>query len=269
MSSEPAAKRARTSHPEYHLLYHGGIPGRGEFIRLAFEATGTPYVDIGNVKPARTKEIYATCAPTSLGTDGNPPPFCPPMLRVPGAGKNGGDLVIWQTSNILLYLGRRLGLVGDADEDEYFVNGLALTALDMNNEVHDTHHPIAPMKYYEEQKDEALKKAIDFREHRVPKFLGYFNRVLKGNEKNGKGVFLVGNKLTYADLCLWQVLDGTIFAFPKEFAARKESGEYSLVLETFYEGIKELDGIKAYLGSERRLKYSHGVFRHYPELDRE
>lgn len=34
---------SKMSNNEYTLHYHGGIPGRGEFVRLAFEYTGTPY----------------------------------------------------------------------------------------------------------------------------------------------------------------------------------------------------------------------------------
>ena len=34
---------SKMSKNEYTLHYHGGIPGRGEFVRLAFEYTGTPY----------------------------------------------------------------------------------------------------------------------------------------------------------------------------------------------------------------------------------
>ena len=34
---------SKMSRNEYTLHYHGGIPGRGEFVRLAFEYTGTPY----------------------------------------------------------------------------------------------------------------------------------------------------------------------------------------------------------------------------------
>lgn len=42
-----ATKKARTQ-PPYELLYWPGIPGRGEFIRLAFEAAGVSYKDVAN-----------------------------------------------------------------------------------------------------------------------------------------------------------------------------------------------------------------------------
>jgi len=162
----------------------------------------------------------------------------------------------------------------------YHIAALALTALDLSNECHDTHHPIAVMQYYEDQKPSALAKATDFRTNRVPKFLSYFERVLKGNaetqgegkgEGRGEGKYLVGDSLTYADTTLWQVLDGLKFAFPKEMEAREGSGEFGGLLGKggFYDSVKEVQGIREYLKSERRQKYSMGIYRYYPELDRQ
>jgi glutathione S-transferase len=45
--------------------------------------------------------------------------------------------------------------------------------------------------------------------------------------------------------------------------------KFPLILTKFYPGIKEEKGIKEYLASGRRLGYSNGIFRHYPELDRQ
>lgn len=125
------------------------------------------------------------------------------------------------------------------------------------------------MQYYEDQKDAALLKAKDVRENRFPKYFSYFQRTLQFNKENGggEGNHLVGNQLTYADTTVWQVLDGCMFAFPKEMEARKK--EFPELLETFYNSVKGEEKIKAYLASERRMEYSMGIFRHYPELDRE
>lgn len=207
MTSEPSSKRQKTD-PAYTLLYHAGIPGRGEYIRLAFEAAGVPYSDPANESEAGSKEVYTACSPSSTGSEGNPPPFSPPMLKVPYAGKNGRTLLISQTPNILLYLGEKLHLAGDDEVERLFVNGLALTALDLSNEAHDTHHPVASTLYYEDQRSEAVRKSGDFRGNRIPKFFGYFERVLRGNEELGGGRYLVGGRLSYADTTLWQVLDG-------------------------------------------------------------
>jgi glutathione S-transferase len=141
---------------QYELLYHPGIPGRGEFIRLMFEAAGVNYADAARDNPPDDSGpngyglVQAVMSPESTGDDdGNPPAFAPPALRVHGAGKNRKTLLIHQTPNILLYLGGPLKLAGSDEPDKYYVNQLALTALDLNNETHDTHHPVAVMKYYE------------------------------------------------------------------------------------------------------------------------
>ncbi|KAJ9502257.1 hypothetical protein LTR99_001105 [Exophiala xenobiotica] len=247
----------------FRLVYWPTLPGRGEHIRLAFEATGTPYIDVANKTDEGVQCVLSQIDPANHGDEHNPPPFAPPSLE-------HGDLAISQTPNILLYLGPKLGLVPNADSDPfglYHVNSLTLTALDgLSNEPHDVHHPIATGWYYEDQKPEALKKAKDYREERLPKFLGYFERVLSGPASGGE--YLYGGKLTYADLVLFQCLDGLTFAFPKCLASLKASGKYSKVF-ALYQRVKGLERIKAYLESDRRMKYGLGIYRYYPELDQD
>lgn len=200
--STPAAKRQKSSKDvPYHLVYWPGLPGRGEHIRLAFEEAGAEYTDTAHIKDG-VNEVLAQIDSKNTGDDTNPPPLAPPILK-------HGDLTISQTPNILLYLGPKLGLApkpSDDDEDGLFiVNGLALTALDgLSNEPHDCHHPIASGLYYEDQKEESLRKSKDYVANRLPKFAGYFERVLKG-KASGDGPWLYGGKLTYADLVLFQV----------------------------------------------------------------
>ena len=261
MSASPPAKRAKTESAPYELIYWPSIPGRGEHIRLCFEATNTPYTDVANTTSAGVQAVLAQISAKNLGSGSNPPPLAPPVLK-------HGDLLLSQTSNILLYLGPKLGLAGP-EEDKgaiFHVNQLALTALDgLSNEVHDCHHPIATGAYYEDQKTEAKAKTKDYIDKRLPKFLGYFERVLQSEASKG-GEYLYGGELTFADLVLWQAMDGVGFAFPKAVAKMKESGEYARAF-AFYQRIKELDTIKKYLESDRRQKYSHGIYRYYPELD--
>lgn len=201
----------------------------------------------------------------NTGDNKNPPPLAPPILR-------HGDLLISQTPNILLYLGPRLGLVGGGHkegEDEnaiYKINQLALTALDgLSNEAHDTHHPVSSGAYYEEQKSEAKRKSADFIKNRLPKFLGYFERVLAGEASRG-GEWLYGGAMTYADLVLWQCLDGVGWAFPKAVGRMREEGGYGRVWE-HQERVRGVEGVKGYLESGRRLGYGVGIYRYYPELD--
>jgi glutathione S-transferase len=262
MASTQIAKRQKTSKDvPYELIYWPGMPGRGEHVRLALEEAGASYKDSAHQEGCRNL-VASQINSKNLGDAKNPPPLAPPILK-------HGPLTINQTPNILLYLGPRLGLVPPADEDEdgiYRVNELALTALDgFSNEAHDCHHPIATGLYYEDQKDEAKRKSADYIANRIPKFLDYFERVLKGEASKG-GKWLYGGELTYADLVLFQCLDGVKFAFPKAMGRLEKEGKYKGVFE-LYERVKERPKIKEYLASERRQKYSLGIYRHYPELD--
>jgi glutathione S-transferase len=272
MTSTRSSKRQRAdtttdspSSPPFELLYWPTIPGRGEHIRLAFEATGTPYLDTCNTTKDGTStllsHIHSSDTPR---THPNPPPFAPPILK-------HGDALLSQTPNILLYLGPLLSLVPEISSDPiglYHVNALALTALDgLSNEPHDVHHPVGASLYYEDQKEEALRKAQDYRENRLPKFLEYFERVLKCSRADGgTGEWLYGDQMTYADLVLFQTLDGVNFAFPKCCGRARKSGKYENVY-ALYDRVKALPKIKAYLESDRRQAYSNGIYRHYPELD--
>lgn len=156
MASTEAAQSVLDSPPcVYELLYHAEIPGRGEYVRLAFEAARERYKDVSiQDEEAMNKYSYRRgIFDTTLADDesGNPPAFAPPCLVHYGNGYQGHSLVISQTPNILLYLGSRLRLDGVNELDRYRVHELALTALDLCNEIHDTHHPIASTKYYEGQ----------------------------------------------------------------------------------------------------------------------
>lgn len=162
----------------YDLYYWPTIQGRGEFIRLALEEAGADYRDI-----ARLPERKGQGLPAMLAClDGGSAPhaaYAPPVLR-------DGDLLIGQTTNILLYLGRRLGLAPRAESGRLWLNQLQLTMADWLTEVHDTHHPLSMNQYYEEQKQAALLRSADFRQTRLPKFLAYFTQVLLNNRGRGQ-----------------------------------------------------------------------------------
>ncbi|KAF8920551.1 glutathione S-transferase-like protein [Mucidula mucida] len=264
--AETRPSKIRKTTP-YKLFYWPGIPGRGEFVRLAFEYTGTPYVEASD--PAKLLPTITN----AKNTGGAPPAFAPPALELP-SGR-----VICQTPSILNYLAPTLGLAGwdkeeklDDDEKEEIracVNQVVLTALDLNNEIHDSHHPIATSLYYEDQKPAAAERAKDFRALRLPKYFKYFEDVLAANpanKDNADGPFCVSKYTTTADLAVSHVVEGLMFAFPKRMTALRDSGKYPLVFK-LHERVNAGDGIKAYLASERRKPFSMGTFRHYPELD--
>ena len=232
----------------YELYYWPGIQGRGEYVRLALEEAGADYADVARGERGMAAMMRMMEAKSAT------PPFAPPFLKA-------GKLVIGQTANILFYLGSRHGLAPKAEAGRLWVHQLQLTVTDFVVEVHDTHHPIATSLYYEDQKAPAKKRTGEFWDERVPKYLGYFERLL---EQNG-GSFLTGRRLTYIDLSLFQLVEGLRYAFPKRMKAfeRKIPG-----LVDLRDRVAARPNIKAYLASKRRIAFNEdGIFRHYKELD--
>jgi len=237
----------------YELHYWPGIQGRGEFVRLALEFAKAPYVDV-----ARTGEGPHSGEKGLMRFLGEaaPPPFAPPVLR-------DGEIVIAQTANILLYLGPRLGLTPTDEPGRLWVNQLQLTIADLVAEAHDTHHPISPALAYEDQKAEAARRAKAFREHRIGKYLGYFEKVLTTEAMATPA--LAGPALSYADLSLFQATRGLQYAFP---GAMARLGPRIGAVLSLADRVQSEPAIAAYLASPRRLAFNEqGIFRHYAELD--
>ena len=233
----------------YELYYWSEIQGRGEYVRLALEEAGADYDDVARQKGGEAKLMRMMEAP-SIKT----PPFAPPFLKA-------GKLVIGQTANILLYLGGRHALAPKGEAGKLWVHQLQLTLADFVVEIHDTHHPIGTGLYYEDQKPEAQRRAQDFRGERLPKFLGYFERVLK----QSGGPYLTGRRVSYADLSLFQVVAGLRYAFPKAMAKVETRHRRVCAL---HDAVAARPRIKTYLASDRRIPFNEmGIFRHYPELD--
>jgi len=241
----------------YELYYWPHIPGRGEFIRLALEEGGADYVDVARL-PEQQGGGRAAVQRMLEAKSGGRPPFAPPILKA-------GRLVICQTANILQYVGPRLGLVPKAAAARLWAHQLQLLVADLLVEAHDTHHPIAKSLYYEDQKAESLRRAENFRSLRLPKYLGYFERVL-GENPGGDGGF-VGSSLSYVDLSVFHLMAGLDYAFPRTMARLKPAHPK---LTALCERVPERPRIAAYLASPRRMPFNqHGLFRHYPELDGE
>jgi glutathione S-transferase len=237
----------------YQLYYWDSIQGRGEFVRLSLEEAGAEYVDV-------TRGPDGTGAMMEIMESRTEPhiPFAPPFLR-------DGDLIIPHVANILMYLGPKLDLAPENEGLRHVAHGLQLTITDLVAEVHDTHHPIATSKYYDEQKAEAKARSAEFIDNRIPKYLGYFERVLQQNP-DGKS-HIVGKSVTYVDLSLFQVVEGLLYAFPRGMKGYEK--KYP-ALADLHDRIGKRPNIASYLKSDRRLAFStDGVFRHYPELDKD
>lgn len=237
----------------YELFYWPSIQGRGEFARLVLEDVGVPYVDVARLPEAQGGGV-ARVTELREGEGEGLLPFAPPILRV-------GDLVIAQTALICDFLGRRFGLAPEDEAGRLSAMQLQLTIADVVNEAHDTHHPLGPALYYDDQKAEAKRRAEGFVGGRMGQWLAYFEQVV---ERSG-GPWLLGADASYADLSLFQLMEGLAYAFPKAFATLE--GDVPK-LGALREAVRERPAIAAYLDSERRIPFNEdGIFRRYPELD--
>lgn len=237
----------------YDLYYWPMLPGRGEFVRLVLEEAGVPYRDVARLPEEEGGGVQALM-PFIRGERPGFPPYAPPILV-------HGDLVLAQAAAICAYLAERHGLAPDDSKKRMQALQLQLTIADVSDEAHDTHHPVSVVLYYEDQKEAAREAARQFLDQRLPRFLSYFERVI---ERSG-GPWLMGDALSYADLSLFQLLEGLAYAFPRGFAKVTESTPGLAALRA---RVASLPRIAAYLASDRRLGFNeHGVFRHYPELD--
>jgi glutathione S-transferase len=234
------------------LYYWPTIQGRGEFVRLLLEEAAADYVDVAR-QPGGMAAMNAFLAGEKPGAL----PYAPPFVVA-------GDVVVSQTANVLDFLAARLGLVPTDEATRAEVRQVQLTLADVVAEVHDAHHPIAGSLYYEDQKDEAKRRARNFVEERMPKYMGWLERVSARNEKSA-GQWLVGSDLTYVDLSAFQLVEGLRYAFPNAMA-RLEPELPGLV--ALRDRVALRPRVAAYLASARRLPFNQqGIFRRYPELD--
>jgi glutathione S-transferase len=228
---------------KYELYYWPSIQGRGEFIRLALEDAGAPYVDVAR-RPKGMQAMMHMMQSQSV----KKPPFAPPFLRA-------GELVIAQTAMILHWLAPRIGLAPKNEAARLWLHQQELTISDWLVEAHDTHHPIGSGLYYEDQKRESRRRARDFRENRLPKFLGYFESLQESRAR----------ALTYVELSLFQMMEGLRYAFPRRMKAIEP--EYPRLVQ-LHDEVAARPRLAKYLASKRRIPFNkQGIFRHYAELD--
>jgi glutathione S-transferase len=231
----------------YDFWYWPGIPGRGEFVRLAFEACSIPYRD-------RAREDGAEALMKDMGGHEGGPAYAPPYIAIDGH-------TISQTANILMHLSERHDCGPTTMKARYWLNQVQLTIMDVVEEAHNVHHPVGVMLYYEDQKAEALRAAEQFREQRMPGYFAWFERALRAVP----GDWLNGTAWSYADLSLFQLFEGLLYAFPKRI--KTLAGDYPRFSKV-HELVAKLPELQDYFRSNRRMACNQdGIFRHYPELD--
>ncbi|HTR52805.1 MAG TPA: glutathione S-transferase [Kofleriaceae bacterium] len=226
----------------YELYYWPEIQGRGELVRVVLEDAGVAYDDVGRRDPDGVAgALDGVLAPYA---------FALPALRA-------GDIVVAQSALIARYVGEHHGLAPRDERGRLACATVALTLADLVTEVHDTHHPLSVELRYERQRVAARTRARAFRQHRLPKFLGYLERALGDHD------WLVAGACSYVDLMAFQVIEGLRYAFPLAMAAARARR-----LDALHDRVAARPRLAAYLVSDRRLPFSDaGIFRHYRELD--
>ncbi len=240
------------------LYYWPGIQGRGEFVRLLLEDAGAAYVDVARERKNGLEGMMRFLeGQRPEGEEPGALPFAPPFVKV-------GNVVVSQTANILAFLAPRLGRVANDAALRAEASQIQLTLVDFVGEIHDTHHPIAGSLYYEDQKGAAKRRAREFVKQRMPKYLGWLEKVLAHNRKS-RGQWLVGSDCTYVDLSAFQIVEGLRYAFPNAMTRLEPRIPGVVALR---DRVAERPRIAAYLRSKRRQPFNQmGIFRCYPELD--
>lgn len=235
------------------LIYWPFLPGRGELVRLVLEEASAAYEDVARLAEAEGGGAAAV-REHLYGEGAGAPGFAPPFLI-------DGDLKLAQMPAVCAYLGDQLRLAPEDPGGRARTLQLMLSVADVLDEAHATHHPVGTSLTYEEQKAEALQAARLFREQRLPRWLSFFERVLA----TSGGDFLVGEDISYADLGLFQLVEGLLYAFPVATAAALRQAPR---IAAHREGIARRPRIAEFRASDRHVPFNnHGIFRRYPELD--
>ena len=150
----------------YELFYWPDIQGRGEYVRLALEDAGADYDDVARKPGGMAKMMKMMEARRGSA-----------VRAAVSQSRQARDRA--GCRDILFYLGPRLTLAPRDEAGRLWLHQLQLTVTDFVKEIHDTHHPIASGLYYEDQKPEAKRFTANFLDERAPKYLGYFESVLK------------------------------------------------------------------------------------------
>ena len=238
----------------WNLYYWPMLPGRGEFIRLAFEAAGARYVDVARAPESDGGGVASVLRMMRSADHGRYAGYAAPFVERDG-------VVLSQVANILHTIAPELGLAPASDRDRSHALQLQLTHADVTAEAHDTHHPVSNALYYEDQIYAAKQASASFVRDRLPKLLGYFEQVLAA----GDGPWFFDDQLTYVDLSMAHVLGGIVHAFPTATEAVLST---TPTLVAHRARVDALPAVAAYRASDRWMPFNeHGVFRYYEALD--
>ena len=188
-----------SSTPEWQLFYWPKLPGRGEFARLLFHETNTPYTE-----PLATA-AYPLIQSTREQLAANQPFFAfPLLLHTPSSGQ---PIHVTQSAVICRYLSLHLDggrLAAKTEKDDFRAQELLACAVDAIGEGSTAWHAIDTSGSYASQSKETQPFIDTFINKRLPKWLTFFESALKANG----GQWFIGDGMTYVDVYMFQWLHG-------------------------------------------------------------
>ncbi|XP_055883168.1 probable glutathione S-transferase 6 [Biomphalaria glabrata] len=190
------------------LIYFNGR-GRAELSRLILAVAGQKYEDVRIVGENWPAEKSKT-------------PFGQlPVLEVDGQ-------TFGQSLAIATYLAREFNLYGKTNLDGLKIDQVVQLCVDFQNS--------ASKVFFEKDENKKAEGLKNLREVEVPKYLGFFEKLLK---ENGSGYF-VGSSLTLAELYVYDLL----FNFQQRSIVKLDDFH---LLNTLYKKVDNQDKIKAYV----------------------
>jgi len=189
--------------------------GRAEFSRLLFAEAGADYVD-NRVNSEGFKAIKSELPFGQL-----------PVLEADGQ-------MFAQSISIARYIARKYGLyptsVEEAAKADMVVDGVidANTALNTANK-------------------DASKKT-QFWDESLPSWADHMEKILKKNQDANKSDFFVGKEITYADLAVFNFVDGLL-------RTKSDAFEKYPLLKTHYEKIKSRPKIAKWLSTRPETRF--------------
>jgi glutathione S-transferase len=245
----------------YHVQHDGSkCKGRAEFLRLLFEDSSTPYKDCADdmYGPTGMMDCFrGSVAAIDISALDDRFPF--PVLFPPAIWhrpKDGEPVLINQVGACMIYLGDKLGYAPLSEAEKARANSIMLNALDYISEGRQSFHPVKNHMSYKDQKEQGDKVSLEFSSGRMLTFLHHFNKIVLKN-KSSTNPIAGGEKVTYADFCLFHVLDATKAQFNSDFYGNAWDNANVTALKEYYEWIKSRPSLQAYFRTDRCVrKYS-------------
>jgi len=149
-----------------------------------------------------------------------------------------------------MYIGDQLGYEPSSSAERARANSIVLNALDCIDQGRRSFHPVKDTMSYKDQAEEGDKASKEWTIERLPKFLHHFNKIVRRNGSSNKPI-TGGAKVTYADFCLFHVLDAVVHQFNNQKYDHCWDNCNVTALKEYYDWMKSRPRLQAYFSSDR------------------